>query len=185
MVSESSFVAGSNLIQAFLLSGPPEHPKLTSLRDRQRTIYSLQRSGSQEAIISSAGETVPIVPGVVMGMVDIVTRTTGYMRFVGWAADIASRSPVEEVLVFSNGKANHALRTRMVRTDVVKHFKSEGLQLVGFSVVLPRTAWTDEIPKFRVFGVSPGRQASELKYRSGYALTAWDQRIDIFNQDDN
>ena len=185
MVPESAFVGGSNRIQTFLLSGPPERPELTPLRDRTKTIYSLKRFGSQEMIVSSAGETIPIVPDKAMGMVDIVSRTMGYMRFVGWAAGVAARTPVEEVLVFSNGVANHAFHTRMVRTDVAKHFKSEGLRLAGFSVVLPKHSSVDEMPEFRVFGVSASGYASELKYRSGYALTARAKRIDIFNRDDN
>ena len=91
MVPESAFVAGSNRIQAFLISGPPERVELTALRDLRRTTYSLMRSGSEEIIASSAGETVPVVFGAVRGNVDIVTRKMGYIRFVGWAADVADK----------------------------------------------------------------------------------------------
>ena len=114
MVPESAFVAGSNRIQAFLISGPPERVELTALRDLRRTTYSLMRSGSEEIIASSAGETVPVVFGAVRGNVDIVTRKMGYIRFVGWAADVADKRkmPAEKVLVFSNGVANHAYLSR-------------------------------------------------------------------------
>ena len=187
MVPESAFVAGSNRIQAFLISGPPERVELTALRDLRRTTYSLMRSGSEEIIASSAGETVPVVFGAVRGNVDIVTRKMGYIRFVGWAADVADKRkmPAEKVLVFSNGVANHAYLSRMVRTGVANRFKSERLRLAGFSVVLPRIPSADEMPQFRVFGVSASGFASELEYRPGYTLTSGGEVVDVFDRGDN
>ena len=80
MVPETVFKAASNQVEVFVISGPEDSPSLAWLRKKGHVSYSLveARSGREESIVSSTGETIRIVPGAMRGVVGRLRQRRGY-----------------------------------------------------------------------------------------------------------
>lgn len=139
----------------------------------QRINYSLVRSADEpagkELIVSSNGRTIRIVPGAMHGVVGQVRQSGGSARFAGWASDGARREPADQVAVFVNNAANHAMHAVVLRPDVAKHFKAPSLRAAGFQVAVSDPIFEPKPPPVvRVFAISSAGVASELSYRPEY-----------------
>ena len=171
MVPETVFKAGSNQVEVFVISGPEDSPSLAWLRKKGHVSYSLveARSGREESIVSSTGETIRIVPGAMRGVVGRLRQRRGYTRVSGWAFDKADPRPADQVSVFVDGEADHGGHTALSRRRLAKRLAAPSLEQAGFRIVLSGYIFNrDPPPVVRVFAISASGMASELRYRSEY-----------------
>ncbi len=134
--------------------------------------YSVSVSNGTVALANAEGHVIPVVPGAVDGTVDkgkLETSKSGVtMAFItGWAADIEQSQPAAEILVLANGRVIYAGPPKFAREDVAIHFDDDALIRSGFELMFPPKMLGEESParvEVRVFAVSKGGVASELKY---------------------
>ena len=165
------FKAGSNRVEAFVVSESANGPSLAAIRKKDALRYSLTQAASgtpEELIVSSTGRTIRIVPRAMEGWVDVVRQRTGYTWLSGWASDGAHRKPANEVVGFVDGEANHEGHGVVSRADVAEVFDAPALERAGFSVFLPSAFGRDPPSVVRVFAISSTSVASELRYREEY-----------------
>lgn len=168
ILPETSFRAGKNDIEVFVVSGDPLH--LQHTQSGKGISYSLVKSDRQlgDMIVSSSGASIPVIPDVIQGSLEYPTRTIerDVIIFYGWAADVKNSQLPETILIFVDGKFVFSGRTNKERPDRVEVFDDTALLLSGFKYVLPlglfnRTAKS----KIRLFAVSKKGVASELDIR--------------------
>ncbi len=167
VVPETAFREGGNVVEIFVVSGPADRPRLTRTEHASARTYSLSGppGSDRETLVSSDGSVIPVVPGAVRGRLDSATVGAEGLALDGWAADVTHMQPPEAVLVFVDGKFDHAAATTVNRYDVVKRFGSEALRRSGFSVDLPAQRLADMgRVRVRVFALSKAGVASELDY---------------------
>jgi hypothetical protein len=70
------------------------------------------------------------------GFVEVVTSAEHGVSITGWAADIATKSPVYAVHVFVNGTDVLAVVPDVARPDVSKALGSQSQELFGFNVLI-------------------------------------------------
>ena len=178
MVPGTAFKAGSNQVEVFVISESEDRPSLASIRKKKKDarLYSLAQAASgtpEEIIVSPTGRTIRIVPGAMGGTVGAVQQHAWLWHtflISGWASDGAHREPVDEVVVFVDGEANHGGHTVLRRPGLAKRFAAPSLEQAGFRVSLPASIFRrDPPPVVRVFAISSNGVASELRYRPEYS----------------
>ena len=153
-----------------ILDSEIEPSRALLLRDVPKYSLIATRDGTAgESIYRSNGENLRIAPGAMDGAVDAVQQEGGRTWFRGWASDGDHSKPADRVLVFVNGKSNHAEHAEVRRVYVAKAFNAPSLRQAGFRVELLWPVFgSDPPPVVRVFAMSPGGVASELRYEPEY-----------------
>jgi hypothetical protein len=78
----------------------------------------------------------------------------------GWAANLQSGRPAEDVLLFVGDELVAAARPSVERPEVALHFNQPGIARSGYSITIPLIALRGD-ETLRVFAVSEG-MAGEL-----------------------
>ena len=128
------------------------------------------RLGSGGHAIELGTKTIPVTPGAVAGRVDRSAAENGSIHFVGWAANLSSAHPAEEVDVFSHGTLVYSTSSSGDRPDVAAFYGDDAIRRSGFDFLVPLGLVGKTNRDVRVFGVVDGK-ASELSYHQGYAWT--------------
>jgi hypothetical protein len=168
ILPETSFRAGKNDIEVFVVSGDPLH--LQHTQSGKGISYSLVKSDRQlgDMIVSSSGASIPVIPDVIQGSLEYPKRTIerDVIAFYGWAADVKNSQLPETILIFVDGKFVFSGRTNKERPDLVEVFDDTALLLSGFDYVLPLGLFNSTAKsKIRFFAVSKKGVASELDIR--------------------
>ena len=120
----------------------------------------------QELIVSRNGNSIPVVPRAMDGVVEAVREQGDRLVVRGWASDGAHREPADQVAVFLNGQAKHENLTRASRRDLSERFDVPALRKAGFKVVVRKPSVEGPAAlEVRVFAISLEGVASELRYR--------------------
>ena len=125
--------------------------------------YALE-TGSVAELISIDGSPIPVLPEAVEGKLDEVRAEGNFVRLLGWAGDVKNGQPAERILVFVNDALFFSGRTQVSRPDVARSYGKADLDRAGFSYRLPMSEFKGRSIDIRLFGVSNGRVASELRY---------------------
>lgn len=170
IVPETAFRAGRNEIEVFAVSEEKILLRLTQPRSKSDVTYSLIVAPGQvsDAILSSRGESFPVVPDALQAYVDTISLQDEVVSFSGWAADVGRTQPVEAILIFRNGRFFFAGQTLIDRPDIVKVYNNTALQRVGFHYGFPSLLFdaADDL-RVRLFAIAKGGVASELTYPEG------------------
>jgi hypothetical protein len=166
MVPDTVFRPGKNNVEVFVVSEAAGQLGL------QRTIqsaltYSITSStgASGEAIRSSNGTLIRVIPGALEGHLDFAFVDNDNVRFIGWSADVKNSQVPDAILVFVDGEFLYSGRTSEERLDVAKAYGNAVLQMAGFNYTFPlKSIRSIANSKVRFFAVSKNGVASELNY---------------------
>lgn len=172
LVPETSFVKGRNLLAFHAVSRVGEAVSLSRFQSGSEVTFSLVRKGpgSDEAIISSAGDTVSLLPGALIGHLDRAEIDGDFVQISGWAADLSRSRLPASILVFVDGEMRYQGPTNRERPDVVKAHEDEAIRGAGFRYTLPLEYLGDPThSEMRIFALSDDGVASEVLYSKGYS----------------
>jgi hypothetical protein len=163
---DSAFRQGANSVEVYAVRGG----RLERLRGGAGATSTWTLRGG--ALRNAAGETVPIRPGALSGLVEDWFFERESVRFGGWAADAAAGRLADSVLVFSGGRFVYAGTTAVgrrrlpIKTDLP-------IIRAGFVFDLPLSLVGKGAgsPPLRFFAVRGG-VASELAYVKGFPWRA-------------
>jgi hypothetical protein len=171
IVPEASFRPGKNDVEVFVVSVTQGGPRLVRTQSQLAVTYSLSASSRQrgETLISSGGASIPVIPGIMQGWVDVSAARNDRAVFSGWAADLQNAQLPKAILLFANGEFLYSGRTKVERPDVVKAYGNAALLWSGFSYALSLSLFEHIAnAEIRFFAVSKNGVASELNYHKGY-----------------
>jgi hypothetical protein len=94
-----------------------------------------------------------IVRGALAGRVEQIVKNGGAANISGWAVDVGARDPAEKVAVFSRGRLLGWAHPSITRFDVMALYKTSGVFLSGFSVLVPAA----DVGSLAVVALSNGR----------------------------
>jgi len=165
LIPDTVFRPGKNDVEVFVVSEATGQLRLHRTSQSALT-YSLTSSGtSGEAILSSDGTFIRVIPGALGGSPDYTFFLDDHATFGGWAADVKSFQLPEAILIFVDGEFFYSGRTNSERPDVAKFYGNSALQMAGFDYDLPLKSFRNSTnPKVRFFAVSKNGVASELNY---------------------
>jgi len=169
MVPESAFRKGKNRVEVFLISQGKGKVHLVRTKSREAVTYSIGESDKHtEIIVSSKGESIPVVPNAIRGSLDVADISGDFVVFSGWVADIKRSRIPEAVLVFLNGKFFYSGTTDVDRPDVVEYFNNSALYQTGFKFLFSSSIIKESVtPEVRLFAVMKD-VASEIGYNKEY-----------------
>jgi len=170
IVPETSFMAGKNDIEIFIVSLVTGKLCLSRTQSQSAVAFSLA-SGAQgrETIITSDGKSIPVISGALHGFLDRAGVSNDRVKFSGWAADVRNSELPGAIVIFVNEKFFYSGRTYTERPDVVKAYSDASLQRSGFAYALLLEDFKGiNNPEVRVFALSKKGIASELHYPKGY-----------------
>ncbi len=168
MLPEAAIRPGTNLVEVFVVTGPPERPVLHRARREAAPTGRLVRepgAGGREVITMAEGRTMPVVPGAVVGWVDQARPGADGLILAGWAVDPKAGALTRGVFVFVDGELEYAGETDAFREDISKLFRNPALRVPGFVIAVPsRALGASADADVRVFALSQDGRASELEY---------------------
>ncbi len=164
MVPETSFRAGRNNVEVFIIrDGPDRTPRLSSVSMSDHP-YALERTAEPpgEVIRSAGGEVFPVGSGEIDGRVNRGTVRKKVVVFRGWAADVEAKKPVDVVLIFENDEFRFSGRPGRARRGPGRGAAIRGS---GFELIVPKSVFSDlDSAEIRCFAWSEEGSASELRY---------------------
>lgn len=104
MVMESALRDGSNEVEVFVLSGPPDSPRLATVGGGEPRTYALVAGPDGERIVRSDGRVITVRPGVTAGYAKLQPKDDG-LAISGWAADL-ERERAAEACWCSGGESS-------------------------------------------------------------------------------
>jgi len=169
MAPESAFQKGKNRVEIFLISQDKGKIHLLSTKSQEAITYSIGKSDKHtEIIVSSKGESIPVIPNAIKGSLDVADISGDFVAFSGWVADVKRSRIPEAVLVFLNGKFLYSGTTDVDRPDVVKYFNNSALYKTGFKFLFSSSIIKESAtPEVRLFAVMKD-VASEIEYSKEY-----------------
>ena len=135
--------------------------------------YSLGGSdGKSDIIVSSDGETIPLVPDAVMGSMGAIDIEDGYDYAIvdGWAADVKSDKLPKTVVIFIDGDYFYSDNFNEEKSGYL-NLSGSDFRKAGFRYKFPLELFENIVNKdseIRFFAISEKGMASELKYPEGY-----------------
>ena len=124
--------------------------------------YTLTVTEEGPAITSSDGSTVEVKDDAIQGWLGAARDEGRFIRLAGWAARVESGRPAATIVVFCGGKSVYVGPPNQSRPDVAEHFSIPELLHSGYMFRLPLENL--KYKGIRVFAVSDGGKASELRY---------------------
>ena len=169
MVPESAFQKGKNRVEVFLISQGKVNVHLVRTKSQEAVTYSIGKSDKHtEIIVSSKGESIPVVPNAIRGSLDVADIRGDFVVFSGWVADVERSRIPEAVLIFLNGNFIYSGTTDVGRPDVVEYFNNSALYKTGFKFLFSSSIIKESAtPEVRLFAVMKG-VASEIGYSKEY-----------------
>lgn len=167
MIPDTAFRPGKNDVEVFVVSEAGGQLRLQRTKNQLALTYSLTSSAGEsgEAIISSNGTSIRVIPYALQGFLESVVVANDLVRFIGWAADVKNLELPEAILIFVDGEFLYSGRTSAEQPDMAKVYGNAALQMAGFDYTFPLESFKN-IPnsKVRFFAVSKNGVASELNY---------------------
>jgi hypothetical protein len=145
------FVDGVNTLELLTVYRADDRPTFNRVEGTNRGYSVIQAPDGGETITSSAGESYRVDDSSVLGFVDTASRSLRETILSGWAIHAETRSPVELILVFSNGTFVGKVQPELERAGLAKQFGDEKVLMSGFEVVI-----TGPVSEVEVFGLYQG-----------------------------
>ena len=171
LVPETGFRPGRNDVEIFFVAEVDGTARLERLQKESSPFYSLNDEGPTETLRRSDGESIPIVPGDVLGYVRTDKHEESETVVIsGWAAGVEQPELGVEVLIFQNRQLLHSRTPRIERPDVAEAYPEWASLAPGYNLAFPLANFEDrEETEVRVFALTPAGTATEL----GYIRDAW------------
>jgi hypothetical protein len=157
IVPASSFRAGTNSVQVFVVRGAGAGRRLAPLESSRPESYRLVDQDGDVAI-RAGGREIPVAEGAIEGYVDAFQPDDQGTRIGGWAVSLDDGQPAERILVFVRGRLVAQGVPTLDRPDVQAKL---GAGAVRSGFLLPAGVTEVEEDDFRVFAVR-GDRATEL-----------------------
>jgi hypothetical protein len=157
IVPVDSFHAGSNSVEAFVVSGTGGARRLAPLPTQRPASYRIVEEDGKTAI-QSGGRRIDVSEGAIKGFVDSFLPDDQGARIAGWAVARDDRRAAERILVFAHGELVAQGAPTVDRPDIQAQMGDSAAKS-GFEV-RAGVAGADAAD-FRVFAVYGG-EATEL-----------------------
>jgi hypothetical protein len=161
----AAFRQGPNDLEVFIVDESTGSLRLLRvLAPIARRVRIERDQTGQERLVVKGGQAIAIRPELVQGWVDRVqTNPPWLVRLIGWAADLQGQQPASSVLIFADDELVFSGTPTSNRDDVAAAYGQPGVRRSGFAIELARDSLDETPGRIRVFGVSEGGVAGELK----------------------
>ena len=168
MVPETAFLPGRNDVEVFFVAEVDGTPRLEHLSKESSPYYSLIKSteSQEETLQTSAGESIPVVPGDALGYVRVEkNEETETVIISGWAAAVEQPELGVTVLIFENRLLLFSGAPHIERPDVAEAHPEWDSLTPGYRFELPLANFEDrEQTEVRAFALTPTDTVSELTW---------------------
>lgn len=165
LLPESAFRQGANDLQVFVVDESTGFLRLLGVVTPIPRAARIDRDETNtERLVVNGGGTIPIRPDVVQGWVDRIDNDPAWVvRLAGWAADPQASRPAASVLIVADDELVFSGTPAFDRDDVAAAYRQDGIRASGFAIEMPGDLLEGTDGPIRVFGLSEGGIASELK----------------------
>ena len=157
-------------VRVFALTPAGTASELRYVRDTWVFAFSVDQpadvAAAREALRTSDGEAITIVPGDAFGYARAITsEERGTVVISGWAAGVEQPELGVTILIFQNRQLLHSGTPGIVRPDVAEVYPEWASLTPGYRFEFPLGDFEDgEQTEVRVFALTPAGTVSELGY---------------------
>ncbi len=158
IVPSTSFKAGSNSVEVFLVRGEGAARRLAPVQTQRPESYRLAGD-----TITGGGREYTVEKGGIEGYIDGGSSDDQAARLRGWAVDKQGPVPAKLILAFLDGRLVAKGETAEARPDIVADYGTSAVLKCGFQLraEIPRS----DIDDVRVFAISKETAAELSRFR--------------------
>lgn len=158
-IPEKVPIGNQNNIGFFIVSETEGLLKLHPTTFNLMPTYSLssRKGGKGVTILTSDGQTIPVLRNSIRGKVSYVAHKGGRIIISGWAADSKNNQLPDSIVIFVNGKS---VFSGYSNRDVVNPM-SEATRKAGFQFDIPEKLFFNGT-RIQIFAISKTNSASQL-----------------------
>lgn len=164
MVPERDFVDGANSLRVYAVD-VTEGEVLRLLRIQSGSLERFEISQEDPyALTSSSGQTFLIQTGPIQGRTERIIIRPPILTLTGWAVDTTNMQPPDEIVVFAGTEYLYSGKPTVLRPGVAEFLGQTTVGRSGFEITLPLALLSERDDDLRVYAVSEGAGATELRY---------------------